>query len=1544
MSVPFTIKTTSPTKYIWQLSTWQDNSNSWWDMSYNFHSHYGALANFKNASQHYHTDCTNTYSSEAIFFVGAIDSLNNKWVTEDDVVRNTVTPILPNATDWNNNTYPTPPPTPVSTTYEVDTLSYLQYPAGAGLTYIPVNCTYYIHPDGSIYIKVTVTNNSGGTILAPFSVLMCLNPISNTDRHLLAAGSITDGTRFGLLERWIGFYYTGGDNARPPAYPGGDPRYYNHSMIMTWSEEGSGFAATGRPYYKLDWPATDMQAIEWKFTSNIANGASYDWYIKLTPNVYNIHAWQDDQELFGYIPDATTMINRSNMIAGDYNLISDIDGVPDNDWYFHTNGGSLITGIDNDDNSDGYDSARGLFTTLPSYLDGNSSNPKNVKVHITKYRGDASLWFYLFGQGNRIKDNVLDHNYSYGAARSITGDNSDWELHESQKGHWFTVGANDYYEWHYWLCTEYDEFDMWWVEKGNFKPFVTALSADINTEDKVDLTFNIVDLPTNDGTNDGQHRLGRINSNIVSTNFTSDYVQYAGPFTIPQGSGDSDTDPTPAGTTWNNATVIYTPSGTSSGFATTYGDGIESTCQIDWTSKAAGYYYFRLRCKTYGIVWANNNGYLLSPVSDYYYSSTLLHSVEESPVLNIDGAYYIPTSKAQVNYTVSHPNSPNATISLTNGDFQYIKQGDTTWTNCSIGAGSILTNIATSPSPGISHFGKLFWDVSDPDLHENINYKIRLRLKEDIYYSDYAESNWFTINKIPVIDDLTAIQDGTRVGISYTISDDGSDICTFIRQVGDVWWYNSDDPTKHGNCTLSGPSNSYSNITTNPTGVVGLFYWEALTDLGDDDPASTYIITARIFDGLEYSEWKRTTVSVSLSTGLYPPYNLTSHVIGQDIGLDWSKGWFDNNGDGNFNSGDGDVLIDDYYIYRRNKLDNGTLPSYGDPLPGVWTGTTYLDTDVIPGIRYYYIVRGLYNGNITASSNETSSIVPLDPSAKEYDLSPIVGVHHPKEPLLMVNMPEFYRFVDISKATTPALKRHSDLELKLGYSIPKDAIPLSVYSTPILSKENVVELIDMTDDAPNSVKLCEWQDNDDQWHIQIKVDPFVNTLPMSELFNVNSTLWTAINDRISNIPSMLISNTSGYSINSNVYLGYDFYESPITTTYIDSDNNDSVVINNDIVITNEQAKLVSPSSIKVDHFPIKDNSIISIYIYNTGEDGFTKYNITASNTTNNVNGIIDIGDIGADYLKYTMSDIIYVDYTYVEEFVTYTGFTNTFNGTDTEWVIDLNPRAGHGMTYEGVHETLEYIYGSNGCKWNIPGNDIYSDTLKVYYRVTGDDDYLVLVDSSLYELDAVKGIILFSTNSAGTNMPLTPTSELIADYISGYMLPSILLGETIYIYALPSYAKVISLDGTDSIGWFNLLTKDTDQTLQHTFNFDYFNPLSNLYDPTKVLIAKVRISPPLSMANISSMDVRSRGGAIDEKLHVWDKLDIDGKIISGNLVLLIRVPEEITAMIANGYLTEQYIRDMINKHIAAGTTYIIEYLKRDDKQDALDNKTTASIV
>lgn len=129
---------------------------------------------------------------------------------------------------------------------------------------------------------------------------------------------------------------------------------------------------------------------------------------------------------------------------------------------------------------------------------------------------------------------------------------------------------------------------------------------------------------------------------------------------------------------------------------------------------------------------------------------------------------------------------------------------------------------------------------------------------------------------------------------------------------------------------------------------------------------------------------------------------------------------------------------------------------------------------------------------------------------------------------------------------------------------------------------------------------------------------------------------------------------------------------------------------------------------------------------------------------------------------------------------------------------------------------------------------------------------------------------------------------------------------------------------------------ESGNSIRHCFSAEEWRNIQQS-NPMYLLLSKVQVREHTNVNEVVVMDARVRGGGISESLSTkiidqrvkgrqryWDIGNWDGKAFYRNGVLIITLPKSILQEYG-GTLTEEYIRESIDKHVAYGTYFILEW-------------------
>lgn len=143
-----------------------------------------------------------------------------------------------------------------------------------------------------------------------------------------------------------------------------------------------------------------------------------------------------------------------------------------------------------------------------------------------------------------------------------------------------------------------------------------------------------------------------------------------------------------------------------------------------------------------------------------------------------------------------------------------------------------------------------------------------------------------------------------------------------------------------------------------------------------------------------------------------------------------------------------------------------------------------------------------------------------------------------------------------------------------------------------------------------------------------------------------------------------------------------------------------------------------------------------------------------------------------------------------------------------------------------------------------------------------------------------------------------------------------LLNKTIHFYIVP-----------DSAGG---------NSIRHCFSEEEWIHIQRA-NPMFLLLAKVIVREHTKVEDVVVMDARVRGGGISESLsdkeidervggkqRYWDIGNWDGKAFYRNGTLIVTIPKQVLVEYG-GHATEEEVNAIIDKHVAYGTYYIVEF-------------------
>lgn len=149
-----------------------------------------------------------------------------------------------------------------------------------------------------------------------------------------------------------------------------------------------------------------------------------------------------------------------------------------------------------------------------------------------------------------------------------------------------------------------------------------------------------------------------------------------------------------------------------------------------------------------------------------------------------------------------------------------------------------------------------------------------------------------------------------------------------------------------------------------------------------------------------------------------------------------------------------------------------------------------------------------------------------------------------------------------------------------------------------------------------------------------------------------------------------------------------------------------------------------------------------------------------------------------------------------------------------------------------------------------------------------------------------------------------------------------LMNKEVYIYIVPYQ---------DSFGNRN------QHTLRHCYSLEEWQQIQKTM-PTALLLGIIHLRENAKVTDAVVLDTRTRGGGLETEiskakinktqplsLNYWDMGTWDGKAYYKNGAIIIEVPKSILRS-EGGQFTEKQVKDVVDKYVAYGIYYIIEYI------------------
>ena len=253
-----------------------------------------------------------------------------------------------------------------------------------------------------------------------------------------------------------------------------------------------------------------------------------------------------------------------------------------------------------------------------------------------------------------------------------------------------------------------------------------------------------------------------------------------------------------------------------------------------------------------------------------------------------------------------------------------------------------------------------------------------------------------------------------------------------------------------------------------------------------------------------------------------------------------------------------------------------------------------------------------------------------------------------------------------------------------------------------------------------------------------------------------------------------------------------------------------------------------------------------------------------------------------------------------------TNLTVTSDGKEIK-VADYNAAAGIVYLAEHIDHTtdirVDYTYKNSWYEYRG-----YYDESK---------DYFVHLDLNPFEGHT------YSAYQSNNTYVERPTKELF--------------NQVIYLYIRPAETRRLNPNGQ------YVMVPGSRQiyTLFHRIGRE-LTESDPMYTEQVQKLAKIYVKPNSNRSDITVIDTRQRGGGLKESIsqdlidkfepeanYYWDIGFLDGKAYPGNSVVIVRLPKTILKE-HGGRFTESEVEAAVDKHIAFGSYYIIEYVDPED--------------
>lgn len=294
------------------------------------------------------------------------------------------------------------------------------------------------------------------------------------------------------------------------------------------------------------------------------------------------------------------------------------------------------------------------------------------------------------------------------------------------------------------------------------------------------------------------------------------------------------------------------------------------------------------------------------------------------------------------------------------------------------------------------------------------------------------------------------------------------------------------------------------------------------------------------------------------------------------------------------------------------------------------------------------------------------------------------------------------------------------------------------------------------------------------------------------------------------------------------------------------------------------------------------------------------------------------------------SDNIEVHYFYQETAYEYRGY---YNATERKFIyLDLNPGPGHFSTQ----------WSTGGNYEDLPSYSLINKTIYIYLRAAGDMTNITEMQGERIELN------MFNEHNLqySTLRYYTPTVYTKYGRVTIPNVKDAAAGATSWEFVDDGYVSTTIKINNPQVLKNDYYAIDY-MYLGHKYQFEngsfqrnvLFHEFFEIKEENTILLARVQVRPNSTYENIDIIDTRTRGGGLLESIgrniinevcpeasSYWDIGYWDGEPYQENSVLVIKLPRYILKEYG-GRLTKEEAEEAVNKHMALGTFYIIEYVE-----------------